>query len=89
MKIEPIKKAGSHRTGRLDGITVEQVTERLGFAPNCEDNPYKVKHSWEFTVDGVHCGVWDYKGSAEVNSFSTYGVPDKLAMIFGLYYRHG
>lgn len=89
MKITPIKKVGSHRTGQLDGITVKEINRRLGFTPNCEDDPYKVKHSWGFTVNGVHCGVWDYKGSEKFNSFSTYGDPDVLATIFGLYYRHG
>ena len=58
----PNSKAGGHKTGELNDITVEQINEILGFAPNVDDDPDKVKHSWGFKVDGVHCAIWDYKG---------------------------
>jgi hypothetical protein len=83
MKITPVNKTGDHRTGSLTGLNVADVTRILGFAPNCEDDPDKVENSWGFEVDGVLCGVWDYKGSM----FSTFGPADTLRKVFGANYR--
>ncbi len=83
MNIKPINKVGDSRTGSLINITVEEINNLLGFTANCKDDPSKVKHSWGFTVDGVRCGVWDYKGSEEYNSFSTFGPHESLKKVFG------
>ncbi len=77
MKIVPVNKVGRHRTGTLDDINVRTINEVLGFEPNVQDDPDKVKYSWGFEVDGEHCGIWDYNDSAEYGSFSTFG-PDKV-----------
>ena len=87
MIILPIDKIGDCRTGTLENISVAQINKILGFKPNCEDDPDKVKHSWGFTVDGIRCGVWDYKGSENYNSFSTFGPDDTLKKVFGDKYR--
>jgi hypothetical protein len=85
LKILPVDSGGSHRTASITGLSVAQITERIGFAPNIEDDPYKVENSWGFTVNGVHCGVWDYKGShkCSVPSFSAFGPIESLRLVFG------
>lgn len=77
MKIVPINKAGSHRTGQISGYCVADINKILGFKPNVSDDPDKVKYSWGFTADGVECGIWDYKGSYKSRCYSTFG-PDKV-----------
>lgn len=60
MNIQPCDITG-HKTGWLSAhLTVEQITDVLGFPPNIADDPDKVTASWGFTVDGIHCGIWDY-----------------------------
>ncbi len=82
--------AGSHRTGTLVNITVEEISAVLGFGPNVEDDPLKVKHSWGFEHPGSgNYGIWDYKGSAEDNEFSTYGDKALFYHLFGDRYIHG
>jgi hypothetical protein len=83
MNIKPINQVGSYRTGTLKDITVDRINKILGFKPNVEDDPYKVEHSWGFTADGEECGIWDYKGSAACNSFSTYGPNNVFVELFG------
>ena len=64
MKIVPVNRPGDHRSCSVSSdYTVEEITKILGFAPNVKDDPFKVKNSWGFKVDGVQCGIWDYKGS--------------------------
>lgn len=71
-KIKPINEPGACRTGGLaNTLTVGDITKVLGFKPNVDDDPDKVKYSWGFTYMGAKCGIWDYKGSR----WSTYG-PD-------------
>ena len=86
MNIQPVDQLGSHRTGSLRGITVAEIREVLGFAPNCDDDPSKVVNSWGFTVDGEHCGIWDYKGSHRIGEFSTFGPHEVLSKLFGARY---
>ena len=83
MNIMPVNIAGSHKTATIDGLSVKKITEILGFGPNVLDDPDKVKYSWGFLVDGVQCGVWDYKGSHKVNVFSAYGDRIILKKVFG------
>lgn len=81
--IKPVSEPGDSRTAGVDGLTVAQVEKLIGFSANCKDDPSKVKHSWGFTVDGVRCGVWDYKGSERDNSFSAWGPLSALKKVFG------
>jgi hypothetical protein len=83
MKILPVNKAGDNRTGRISStISKEQIIEILGFAPNVEDDPDKVENSWGFTVDGVRCGIWDYKSC----QWSTFGPHEIFQKLFGSFY---
>lgn len=82
----PNSKAGGHKTGELNDITVEQINEILGFAPNVADDPDKVVNSWGFTVDGHYCGIWDYKGSHTFGMFSTFGPDYVFRALFSPYY---
>jgi hypothetical protein len=87
MKITPINKSGSHKTGCLINITVEKIITILGFPPNVQDDPDKVKHSWGFKVKGKECGIWDYRGSEMVGMFSTYGPDYVFTELFGNNYN--
>lgn len=81
--ILPVNEAGDSRTGTINGLTTKQVEERIGFPPNLKGDPDKVKHEWGFTVNGMRCGVWDYKGSEDYNQFSTFGPLKALHLVFG------
>jgi len=84
MIIEALDKVGSSRTGTLSNVTVEDIAGVLGFEANCDDDPDKVEYSWGFTADGVHCAIWDYKGSHMINSFSTFGPKEVFEQLFGM-----
>lgn len=83
MNIQPINKPGASRTGLLYNMTREKIIEKLGFEPNVQDDPSKVKDSWGFTVDGKEFGIWDYKGSQQIGHYSFYGDKETMAKIFG------
>lgn len=83
MKIVPVKNIGSHKQGTLIELTKEDIVLMLGFEPNINDDPYKVKYSWGFTVDGVECAIWDWKGSHSFYEWSFYGPAKKFIDIFG------
>jgi len=61
-----IKKATkfhiSFRTGSIYPIDHKGITAVLGFR-GTQGDPDKVKREWRFTVDGIPCAIWDYKGS--------------------------
>lgn len=86
MKITPVAKPGAHRTGTLYDINVKTISNILGFEPNVQDDPDKVVNSWGFEVDGVHCAIWDYKGSHNFGSFSTFGPNEIFEKIFPAHY---
>jgi hypothetical protein len=86
MIINPINIGGASRTGTLYDINVATITEVLGFAPNVDDDPYKVENSWGFEIDGRKFGIWDYKGSHHCGQFSTYGDSSVLAKLFPAHY---
>lgn len=87
--IKPSNGGGSHRTGTLCVVSESIITKILGFKPNVDDDPDKVTASWSFTVDGVPCAVWDYKGSFEYGQASTYGPHEALRRVFGANYNAG
>ena len=79
MIVIPINEPGKHRTGKLDrNYTDVEIAERLGFLPNVQDDPDKVKHSWGFLADGYQCGIWDYEGTR----WSTYGPREVFDYLF-------
>jgi len=82
-QITPYPHAGSNRTGDLQGLTYKDICDILGFKPNCNDDPDKVKYSWGFTYKDKHFGVWDYKGGHKYKEWSTYGDHNLLREIFG------
>jgi hypothetical protein len=83
MKIEPIDRyIGSYRTGTISNYEAWQISKTLGFAPNKEDDPDKVVHSWQFTLNGYECAIWDYKGSHYHKRFSIYDPHNVLGNIF-------
>lgn len=82
--ILPVDEVGDHAQHSIQGLNAKQIAKIIGFPANCsKDDPYKVKYSWGFTVDGVRCGVWDYKGSYEDNYFSAFGPIEALRKLFG------
>lgn len=83
MIIEAYDRVGSHRTGTLKNMTAEDIAKVLGFEANCQDDPDKVKYSWGFKADGVHCGIWDYYRSYKMNSWSLYGPKEVFEQLFG------
>lgn len=87
MIIEPVAKIGQSCTGNIEA-SYAKIVEVLGFEPNVThlDDPDKVKASWGFTVDGVHCGIWCYKyyGNVEnCNYWSFYGPSSIRQKLFG------
>ena len=80
MKIKPTEIKESWKTGSLNpGLTVEDINTALGFGPNMDDDPIKVKYYWGFKAripsfkkgksEWVECAIWDYKGVR----WSTFG----------------
>jgi hypothetical protein len=72
VKIIAVDEAGPSKTGSMEGPSAEEIADRLGFKANVEDDPYKVKYSWGFEVDGKFAAIWDYKGSWMSKYWSTY-----------------
>ena len=82
MNIVPVDRAGPSRTSTLDLATPADIEKVLGFPPNIEDDPDKVKYSWGFEVDGKFAAIWDYKGSYKLRVFSTYDPDGIIATLF-------
>ncbi len=89
LRIVPVTDVASHKTGRIVGLTKAQIDRILGFKPNIKDDPYKVKYSWGFNVQGNDCAIWDWKGSHRFNEFSAYGPDAVLRQVFGSNYVSG
>ncbi len=81
--IKPSDLAESYRMAGLKNVNRERIEQALGFPPNMQDDPTKVTASWSFTVDGVPCAVWDYKGSFNAGRASAYGPIEALVKVFG------
>ncbi len=74
---------GSSRQGTLSpSLTKKAITSALGFKPDGPSGDGKVTAEWQFTVDGVECAVWDYKGA----KWSTFGPDEALRKVFGTHY---
>lgn len=83
MIITPSNIPGSGTDGMLYHLTVDMITDHLGFLPNVSDDPNKVVNSWGFTVNGIHCGIWDWKDSHEIGEFHYSGPKEIMIEIFG------
>ena len=62
LKLSPIEKIGSSKTGSLEA-TYEEITDRIG-EPNTThlDDPDKVRASWGFrSKDGREAFIWCYR----------------------------
>ena len=81
--IVPVPQCGGSRTATITGLSANEISDLLGFPPNCDDDEDKVVHSWGFTIDGEFCGVWDYKGSHHFKQFSADGKVGTLKKVFG------
>jgi hypothetical protein len=72
-----------HSTSRMGslspGLTVHQISTRLGVNPTLGSADGKVSYRWQFTVNGELCAVWDYKGAR----WSYYGPKNTMAAVFG------
>jgi len=84
-EITPNGQILSSKTGSLPSdMTVDQISERLGFKPNFQDDPMKVTWSWGATVYDTVTGasydiaIWDYYGAR----WSTYGDQDIIEQVF-------
>ncbi len=75
----------SWRQATITAPTADQISGRLGFEPNGNDDGDKVVNCWEFTVDGVPCSVWDYRGSHTMvpPRHSAFGPIEALIAVFG------
>lgn len=87
--ILPVEEYGQGKTASIKGLNDREVAARIGFISNQKDDPGKVKHSWGFTVDGVRCAVWDYKGSHLQGRWSAWGPMDALRKVFGEHVTEG
>lgn len=86
----------SHRTGSIVGLTVDQINAIVGFQPDTEPSgDGKVTVEWRFKVvyDGldeqdIPCAIWDYKGSLDWNTLSTFMPPHIGKKLFGNNYKN-
>jgi hypothetical protein len=84
LDIRPVDVPGDRHTGTLRHISPAEIERILGFPPNVtHDDAERCEFSWGFTVDGVRCGVWSYRGSERHGWFSTWGPRDTLRAVFG------
>ena len=81
--VRPATLKNSHRVGTLHPVTKQSITKLIGFPPNASDDGDKVTACWEFTVDGVECAVWDYRGSFGMSQASFFGPAAALRKVFG------
>jgi hypothetical protein len=79
--IKPKTNVASYKTGTLTGKNKFDIERALGFPPNVDDDPDKVRYSWAFTINGRECAIWDWKGSADQDVWSVYDPGLVLATI--------
>jgi hypothetical protein len=86
--IKPVPaKNGYGRTGTLHPIDDILIDGILGFAPNNPSPDEKVKYYWTFEYKGQYCAIWDYKGSSEVEQYSTFGPKEIFEELFDKFYH--
>jgi len=73
----------SSKTATLSGVTYDDLVVTLG-EPNVEDDPAKVRWSWGFRMNPSMSpmAIWDWKGSADHNSWSIYGNSYRWSELF-------
>jgi len=78
---------GTYKQGSLIDINATTISNILGFEGDCLDDCDKVTNSWQFTVNGEKCAIWDYKGSQNIAGlFSTYGPSNVFEELFPAHY---
>ena len=92
----------SHRTGTLSDISIEEVTNALGFPPTTfapDDGDGKVSVRWQFEAilasdipmagsRKFPCAIWDYNGSLAIKVLSVW-MPDHVGKnLFGEKYSN-
>lgn len=87
-EIEPINEVGPFKTGNLCDLSREQIQNALGFPPNIRDDPFRIRWSWGFTVNGERCAIWDYKLSADDRVWSTFGPAWCFKLLFDKSHVH-
>ena len=92
----------SHRTGTLSDISIEEVTNALGFPPTTfapDDGDGKVSVRWQFKATVASdipmagsrdfpCSIWDYKGSLSFKQLSVWMPPEVGTRLFGANYTN-
>jgi len=90
----------SHRTGTLSDISIEEVTNALGFPPATfapDDGDGKVSVEWQFEATVASdipmagartfpCSIWDYKGSLQIDQLSVWMPSEIGTRLFGSKY---
>lgn len=92
LKVYPHNQRGVSRNGSLSGITRKEIEAIVGKPMRSgPSGDGKVTVEWSFVVGGEpgYCGIWDYKGSAKYNEWSTYGSALVLKALFGERYTQG
>jgi hypothetical protein len=91
-----------HRTGTLSNISIDEVTNALGFspatfAPNYGDG--KVMVQWQFEAilasdipmagsRKFPCAIWDYNGSLAIKELSVWMTDEVGKNLFGKKYSN-
>ncbi len=83
MKIVPAALWSTYRQGSIIEVSKLDIIDTLGFPPNVEEDPTEVECSWEFTVDGIPCAIWGYRGRTCFDLYSTYGPEEIFIKLFG------
>lgn len=71
------------RTGSLAYTGEGDISARLGFQPTRHSVEGISDQEWLFTVDGVQCAIWDWRGAGRHGCWSTFGPASVFAALFG------
>ena len=77
---KPESYISSHKQGSLpESLSVKDIQAAVGSRIKDQgmSGDRKVKHHWEFLVDGVPCAIWDYYGAR----WSTFGPAEAFAKL--------
>ena len=86
MKVKPISKVGSSRTGGLSA-TYKEIVEKI-FEPNVTelDDPDKVRASWGFEDEkGRKAFIWCYKHYGKKKDCTHWSVDGDMSLLIDLF----
>lgn len=79
--MKPVIKPADHSGGALSaflvGVTPDDVRNKIGFAPNADEDP-RFGASWSFTVDGVPCCVWWFRNGVIPRAWGNRAALEKV-----------